>query len=163
MIAVTSLGERNLATGDSNDPSAVALSHTRPLAPSDLARSVSLSSWLRPYSAAAPLTLMPLIDAAEANALNSVPAKASVSSTSSIPKRRSGLSTPKRSIASCHVIRSIVGGRSPVAASAAASTASEIAASTSSWPAKLISASSCMNSYWRSARRSSSRRHRAIW
>ncbi len=51
---------------------------------------------------------MPLIDAAEANALNSVPAKASVSSTSSMPKRRSGLSTPKRSIASCQVIRSIV-------------------------------------------------------
>ena len=75
---------------------------------------------------------MPLIAAAEAKALNSVPAKASVSSTSSMPKRRSGLSTPKRSIASCQVIRSMVGGRSPVAASAPASTASEIAASTSS-------------------------------
>ena len=75
----------------------------------------------------------------------------------------SGLSTPKRSIASCHVIRSIGGGRSPVTASAAASTASLMASSTSSWDTKLISASSCMNSYWRSARRSSSRKQRAIW
>ena len=122
------LGDRNLATGDSNEPSAATFSHTRPLAPSALARSVSLSSWLRPYSAAAPGTRIPLIAAAPANALNSVAANTSVSSTSSMPKRRSGLSTPKRSIASCHVIRSISGGRSPVTASAAASTASLIAA-----------------------------------
>ena len=67
-----------------------------------------------------------------ANALNSVPANTSVSSTSSMPKRRSGLSTPKRSIASCHVIRSIGRAARPSTASAAASTASEIAASTSS-------------------------------
>ena len=103
-----------MATGDSNDPSAATFSHTRPLAPSDLARSVSLSSWLRPYSPAAPGTRMPLIAAAPANALNSVAPNTSVSSTSSRPKRRSGLSTPKRSIASCHVMRSISGGRSPV-------------------------------------------------
>ena len=41
-----------------------------------------------------------------------------------MPNRRSGLSTPKRFIASCHVMRSIVDGRSPVTASAASSTAS---------------------------------------
>ena len=78
-----------------------------------LARSVSLSSWLRPYSTAAPGTRMPLIASAPANALNSVAAKTSVSSTSSRPKRRSGLSTPKRFIASCHVIRSIGCGPLP--------------------------------------------------
>ena len=92
--APASSADRNLATGDSSDPSAATFSHTRPLAPSDLARSVSLSSWLRPYSPAAPGTRMPLIAAAPANALNSVAANTSVSSTSSMPKRRSGLSTP---------------------------------------------------------------------
>ena len=55
-------------------------------------------------------------------------------------------------------------GASPVTASAAASTASaDHAPCTSSASAKLISASSCMNSNCRSARRSSSRRQRAIW
>ena len=57
----------------------------------------------------------------------------------------------------------IAAGRVPVTASDAASTASLITPITSSASAKLISASSCMNSYCRSARRSSSRRQRAIW
>ena len=52
---------RNLATGDSSAPSAPTFSHTRPLAPSCLARSVSPSSLLRPYSSASPGTRMPLI------------------------------------------------------------------------------------------------------
>ena len=42
---------------------------------------------------------------AEAKALNSVAANTAVSSTSSNPKRRSGLSVPNRSMASCQVIR----------------------------------------------------------
>ncbi len=103
-------------------------------------------------------------------ALNSVAAKTDVSSTSSMPKRVSGLSEPKRSRASCQVMagNTVVpsaepAGRSPVAASVAAATASEMKASTSAWLTKLASASSCMNSNWRSARRSSSRRQRAIW
>ena len=49
----------NLATGESKPPSSVTLSHTRPLAPSCLARSVRPSSLLRPYSAAPPGTRMP--------------------------------------------------------------------------------------------------------
>jgi hypothetical protein len=65
-----------------------------------------------------------------------------------MPKRKSGLSTPNRSIASCHVMRGMTSGRSPTVASAASSTASLMASSTSSWSTKLISASSCMNSYW---------------
>ena len=80
-----------------------------------------------------------------------------------MPKRRSGLSVPKRSSASAQVMRSIGGGRSPVAASAASSTASDTKAITSSWVAKEHSMSSWVNSNWRSARRSSSRRQRAIW
>jgi hypothetical protein len=57
----------------------------------------------------------------------------------------------------------ISGTGSPVITSAAARTAVLITARTSSPSAKLISASSCMNSNCRSARRSSSRRQRAIW
>lgn len=159
--------ERNFATGESSAPASPTFIHTRPLAPSCLARSVSWSSLLRPIAAAsgyvAASTRRPLMHPAEANALNPVPANTAVSSTSSIPKRRSGLSDPKRFIASCHVMRSIGGGVVPVAARAAAITAREIASSTSSLSTKLISASSCVNSYCRSARRSSSRKQRAIW
>ena len=62
---------------------------------------------------------MPLTHGA-LKALNSVAAKTSVSSTSSRPKRTSGLSEPNRSCASCHVMRGDLGAaRSPVTASAA--------------------------------------------
>jgi len=46
-IPAISSSDRNLATGESR-PSAVTFIHTRPLAPSDLARSVRPSSLLRP-------------------------------------------------------------------------------------------------------------------
>ncbi len=75
----------------------------------------------------------------------------------------SGLSTPNRSIDSCHVMRRNAGARSPRTDSTAVCTASVTTAITSSASAKLISMSYCMNSNWRSARGSSSRRHRAIW
>jgi hypothetical protein len=100
---------------------------------------------------------------AEAKARNDVLAKASVSSTSSDPKRTSGLSDPYRSMASSHVISGTAPGREPCTASWASSTASDTNPRTSSWLTKLASRSSCMNSNWRSARRSSSRRQRAIW
>ncbi len=170
-----SASDRNLATGELSDgtvpPSAGGSTriHTRPLAPQSLAWSVRSSSWLRVLSAP-PSTRMPLTAAAW-NALNSVAEKIEVRSTSSMPKRTSGLSVPKRSSASCQVICGNIDrvaghgrpGRSPVAASVAAATASEMKASTSAWLTKLASASSCMNSNCRSARRSSSRRQRAIW
>ena len=165
--ASRSASDRNFATGDSTAPPACTFIHTRPLAPIFFARSVSASSLLRPYAAAsgyvAASTRIPLMDCAPEKALNSVEANSCVSSTNSIPNRRSGLSTPKRSIASRHVMRSIVGGFSPVTASAAAVTARPMNSRTSSCETKDISASSCMNSYWRSARKSSSRKHFAIW
>ena len=80
-----------------------------------------------------------------------------------MPKRRSGLSVPKRSRASFQVIVTIAGGRSPLAANVASMTASLTKSRTSSWPTKEASMSSWVNSNWRSARRSSSRRQRAIW
>ena len=165
--AAFSASDKNLATGESNTKSAPTFIQTKPLAPIFLARSVNASSLFLPEAAASGYvsasTQIALIDCAPAKALNSVALKTDVTSTSFISKRRSGLSTPYCSIASRHVIRSICGGACPVAAVAAAVTAAPIADKTSSWLTKDISASNCMNSYWRSARRSSSRRQRAIW
>ena len=66
------------------------------------------------------------------NTRASVPANTSVSSTSSIPKRTSGLSEPNRSMASSQVMRGNSVGRSPVTASVASATASEMNVNTSS-------------------------------
>ena len=151
---------RNLATGELR-PSSVTFIHTRPFAPHDRHWSVISSSRLRDVSAP-PGTRMPFTHGAW-NARNSVAANTSVNSTSSILNRMSGLSVPNRSMASSHDIRGISPRRSPVIASAADATVCEMNASTSSWETKLASASSCMNSNWRSALRSSSRRQRAIW
>ena len=132
-----------------------------PAAPAFLACAVSSSSLERGRTAPSCTTIA--FVAGDEKALTSVRSKTGVRSTSSMPKRRSGLSVPKRSSASAHVMRSIGGGRSPVAASAASSTTSATKPITSSWLAKEHSMSSCVNSNCRSARRSSSRRQRAIW
>ena len=112
--AARSVSLKNLATGESKARSSPTLIQTKPFAPICFARSVKASNLLRPDAAAsgyvAASTRRPLIDFAVANALNSVAANTSVSSMSSIPKRKSGLSLPKRFIASCHVICSIGGG-----------------------------------------------------
>ena len=133
--AALSVAEMNFATGDSNVFPSATRSHTKPFAPTCLARSVSASSLPLPDAACsgyvAASTRMPLMDAAVANALNSVAAKISVSSCNSSPKRRSGLSTPNLFMASCQVICSMGGTGIPVAASAAAVTAFPIAARTS--------------------------------
>ena len=96
-----SSSERNLATGEFTvvEPSSAASTriHTRPLAPQRLARSVRSSSRLRVVSPRRRRGRMPLMHDA-LNALNSVSANTSVSSTSSMPKRTSGLSEPKRSM-----------------------------------------------------------------
>ena len=82
-----------------------------------------------------------------------------------MPKRTSGLSTPKRSMASCHVRRGngvVMAPRKPLA-DHAEEMARSSTAKTSSSSTKDISRSSWVNSGWRSARRSSSRMQRAIW
>ncbi len=72
---------------------------TRPFAPSCLTTSVSASISLRENSAP-PVTHSPSIEpplsTADLKTTNSVPRTACVKSTSSMPKRRSGLSVPKR-------------------------------------------------------------------
>ena len=85
-------------------------------------------------------------------------------STSSMPKRRSGLSVPKRSMASCHVMR--LDGRRALAhrrLGGVERRPRRRRPCTSSWVTNDASMSSWVNSNWRSARRSSSRRQRAIW
>ncbi len=91
------------------------------------------------------------------NTRNGVSLKYSATSTSSIPKRRSGLSEPNRRIASAYVMRGIgVATSTPMSSHAALTTASPTSM-TSSWSTNDISTSSWVNSGWRSARKSSSR------
>ncbi len=91
-------------------------------------------------------------------------ANTSVRSQSSSVIRVSGLSDPKRSIASRYVMRR--NGRSratPPASAQPRTVTSSSTARTSSTPTKDISRSTWVNSSWRSARSSSSRKQRAIW
>jgi hypothetical protein len=93
----------------------------------------------------------------------------SVRSVCSRPKRRSGLSLPKRAIDSSKRMR----GKRPVGVELgevdaehsfqSAKTSPSIIAKMSSWLTKDISTSIWVNSGWRSRRRSSSRKHFTIW
>ena len=105
----------------------------------------------------------PFASSASRNGANVVAANAGVSSWISIPKRRSGLSEPYLPIASLYGIRGSGSGTStPISAKAALITGS-IRPKTMSGVANEISTSTWVNSGWRSARRSSSRKQRAIW
>ncbi len=84
--------ERNLSTGQSRPPPSVTRIHTRPAAPSCLARSTSLSTWARDIPPS-PGSRIALTRSAW-KARNSVAAYTSLRSTSSRPKRVSGLSEP---------------------------------------------------------------------
>ncbi len=132
-----------------------------PLAPSPFALSTRESRRER-ASPPSPGTTIALTQGA-AKARTPVPANTPERSTSSIPKRRSGLSVPNRSRASDQVM--VVGGEGawPVPARVASCTASETKPITSSCATKEASRSSWVNSNCRSARGSSSRMQRAIW
>ncbi len=88
----------------------------------------------------------------------------SVASSSSSPKRRSGLSEPKRRSASSHVIRGNgVSSSTPMQSRQTVATIVSISPKISSWSGNAVSTSSCVISWTRSARRSSSRKQIAIW
>ena len=111
-----------------------------------------------------PSTLMALTMAAWAKSLKPEPLVASVSSTSSMPKRVSGLSTPKRRMASSQVMRlKGVAISLPKTSLKRRATRFSARVMTSSSRTKLSSMSTWVNSGWRSARRSSSRKQRTIW
>ncbi len=80
-----------------------------------------------------------------------------------MPKRMSGRSVPKRRTASAWVMR----GKGAVTSTPAAAKDSTSTRSIRSWisagSTKEASTSSWVNSGWRSARRSSSRKQRTIW
>jgi len=101
--------------------------------------------------------------AALENTLNSTRFISSVSSVNSSFTRRSGLSEPYLNIASAYVMV----GNTGRSMSAALRNTLRIMPSNisriSSSARKEVSMSICVNSGWRSARRSSSRKHFTIW
>ena len=136
----------------------------RPFAPNRFARSVSssISRRVAPPMPGATIALTRPPDAsASSNTRNpEPPSSAGARSTSSMPKRMSGLSEPNRSMTSSYVNTgngTCRIGRSGVVAlltSMATSSTKRITVASST---KLISRSSWVNSGWRSPRRSSSR------
>ena len=99
--SASSASLRNFAVGE-RQPSPSRKAQTSPFAPSSWAREIRPSSSERGISRRP--ALMPRIEpppsSTERKTLNSVSRRASPRSTSSSPKRRSGRSVPKRSIAS---------------------------------------------------------------
>ena len=166
ITSAASTADRNLATPASRaEPPASAVTtliQARPLAPQRWQVATSSSMRLRGSVSAPPVRQIPLTHGAW-NTRAWVPAKIGVSSASSMPKRMSGLSEPKRSMASCQVMRSNSPGSCPATSMVASATAFVTKPSTSSRSTNDASTSSWENSNWRSARRSSSRRQRAIW
>ncbi|MEA2121915.1 MAG: hypothetical protein JMHAAFGB_00027 [Dehalococcoides mccartyi] len=139
---------------------------TKPAAPYFLARFISSSCWLLLYPPQ-PGAEMALIAPPWAATFLKTPkaeeAPISVISASSIPKRRSGLSQPYFSIASAKLIRGnfllyFISGRTLATSPVNRSSMSCIMSFSST---KLISISSWVNSGWRSALKSSSRKQRA--
>ena len=102
MTAAISSAERNFAIGERHVPSSCTNAQTRPPAPARLATSVSSSSSLRGASRVPALIARttPPPPSTEAKTLNSEPRRWSETSVISRPKRVSGRSEPKRSIAS---------------------------------------------------------------
>ena len=156
--------ERNLRIGDFHSPFSD-LIKASPLAPSDLAvSSRCLSSpWVM---LASPLALKALTappdDTAPANTLKSEFRKSSEKSTISKSKRMSGLSLPKRFIASSKGMRRKgVWISSPKVFCQTSFSSPSMRAYMSSLSIKDISKSTWVNSGCRSARRSSSRKQRA--
>ena len=165
--AAHSSSVKNFLMGLFSWPSVVNATQAMPLAPLASAMLASFSTSPRDQSPA-PLTLMAFTTppdwATLANTLKPVSFTMSVMSWSSMPKRTSGRSQPYRRMASAYCI--FCSGKAtsvtPTAFKVSAMTPS-IMSHTSSPSTKDISISTWVNSGWRSARRSSSRKHRAIW
>jgi hypothetical protein len=108
------------------------------------------------------LTTPPAVNA-WSNTLTVLPATAALTSSSSSPNRTSGLSLPYLPMASAYVMRRKGVARStPLTCLNMALTSPSMVPRMPSWSVQAISRSSCVNSGCRSARRSSSRKQRAI-
>ena len=158
---------RNLATGERREPSSCTATHTSPFAPSACASAIRSSPSLREVPSPAPGTTRPRTtpppSTTERNTPNSVRPAASVQSRISMPNRRSGRSVPKRRMASAYAMRGNGVGRSIPASAKHATRTASVRSSMSPGSTKEASTSNCVNSGCRSARRSSSRKQRAIW
>ncbi len=155
--------ERNLAAGPLR-PSAVTDRYTRPFAPNRFARSVSssVSRRVAPPRPGATIALTRPPDASMSSNTRKPdpPPRTGPRSTSSIPKRTSGLSEPNRSMTSSYVNRGngiSPSGRSGRVARDTSMTIDSTKPISASSSMKLISRSSWVNSGCRSPRRSSSR------
>mmetsp|Transcript_22825 Transcript_22825/g.70934 ORF Transcript_22825/g.70934 Transcript_22825/m.70934 type:complete len:279 (-) Transcript_22825:561-1397(-) len=155
----------------SSSPPAATRAKARPLAPPLIASAATspLGGFRREFEILLPsgtthaLTTPPSATHPE-KTLNPHPATAAETSLSSSAKRVSGLSQPYLPMASSYVMRGKGVGRStPSTSLKIALTRSSCSARMVSWSANASSMSSCVNSGCRSARRSSSRKHLAIW
>mmetsp|Transcript_6209 Transcript_6209/g.21831 ORF Transcript_6209/g.21831 Transcript_6209/m.21831 type:complete len:378 (+) Transcript_6209:175-1308(+) len=139
-------------------PAATASLHSSPLG------GLSLAFAIRPPSGTRQHFTTPPASTAFENTAKPHPRAASVTSYSSRPNLRSGLSEPYDPIASAYDMRRNGLGRSTPAASLNAAAVSSSARSMmASCGANATSMSSCVNSGCLSALRSSSRKHRATW
>ena len=157
----------NLANDDLYVPSSLMHRLASPFAPQPFACSTSLSIFLRGIFAC-PSTLIPRTEPPFSRAPVNTPKPQSFTtsetSQSSIPKRVSGLSEPNLSIASCQGIRLNGISTSTLTTSLKRCFNSlSFTSITSSISTNESSISACVNSGCLSARRSSSRKHRAIW
>ena len=157
----------NFANDDFISPSCPSAIYARPFAPHPFAYSTSLSIFFlgiapMPFALMA-RTVPPGIFAAEEKTENPQSLTRSVTSLSSMPKRRSGLSEPNLSIASCHAMR-LIGSliSMPIAFLKRYARSLSFTSITSSTSTKESSMSICVNSGCLSARRSSSLKHLAI-
>ena len=96
------------------------------------------------------------------NTLKSTSFTISATSTISNGLRKSGLSEPKRRIASCQVITGNLPKSTPIISCHKPCTIRSIISRTSGAVKKEVSTSIWVNSGWRSARKSSSRKHFTI-
>mmetsp|Transcript_16998 Transcript_16998/g.45852 ORF Transcript_16998/g.45852 Transcript_16998/m.45852 type:complete len:223 (+) Transcript_16998:980-1648(+) len=100
---------------------------------------------------------------ASSNTLKSLPLARCVISRSFMPKRRSGLSMPYSSMAWLQGMRGKGGRSTPLVCRKRSRARPSNTRSTSSCVTNESSQSTCVNSGWRSARSSSSRKHLTIW
>mmetsp|Transcript_40395 Transcript_40395/g.116086 ORF Transcript_40395/g.116086 Transcript_40395/m.116086 type:complete len:286 (+) Transcript_40395:622-1479(+) len=155
---------KNFFAEQSNVPSLLYFNQTRALAPTSwpVARFSSSLTFLVDHSAM-PLQHIATTISASSKSLKSRPFAVAVMSTSSMLYRRSGLSMPNLSMASLNSMRWKGGNSWPTTALKICRIMPSKRFRMSSCVMKDISQSICVNSGWRSARSSSSRKHLTIW
>mmetsp|Transcript_55897 Transcript_55897/g.144215 ORF Transcript_55897/g.144215 Transcript_55897/m.144215 type:complete len:272 (-) Transcript_55897:8-823(-) len=156
--------EKNFFAEQSKLPSFKYFIQMRALAPDSWPVAVFSNSFsFLPDHSAKPLQHMAMTISASSKILKSRPLAAPVMSTSSMLNLKSGLSIPKRSMASVYSMRSKGGNSCCTTSLKIKRIMSSNSRRMSSCATKDISQSICVNSGCLSARNSSSRKHLTIW